>query len=260
MSRGLTGIIQPGGRQPTARQAHAPSDMGGVAPPCYNQLTQDIRAAWIRSFGYVDEYPHYAIVYPWILERLGRLKTGLRLLDLGAGVNPLPLLLAEAGNWVDCVDSSNIVRTLPATESWNGWGFFDYASLHPNLRSIQCSAEDFVSPGVLYEAIYSAGMVAHLPARARAQVFGNCSRMLSPGGALLLYVDLVPRTELIWNRCAGAEVEGQEVHGSKSTVLQELAAAGFDVNGVDIVRDVSATRTDILMIDCVATSGALVPL
>ncbi len=236
--------------------ARTPEYLGGdeFNLPDDDELFQTVRATMFRGFGYFDDYPPYRIVYPWMLRRLRGLSSGARLLDLGAGINPLPLVLAEAGFVVDCVDSSNIVRTLPATADWNGWGFFNYVSLHPNLRSFQSSAEDFRVGH--YDGIYCAGMLAHLKAAARTAVIANCASMLDVGAPLLLYLDLIPGTDFIWNRCADKEVEDRAIHGTQGMVLEEFAAEGFELLAADVVRGVEGTRTDILMIHCVsACSG-----
>lgn len=220
-----------------------------------DELYQATRTTMLRAFGYADDYPPYQIAYPWILKRLRGLRSGARLLDLGAGVNPLPLILAEGGAWVDCVDSSTIRRTLPATEKWNGWGFFDYSCLHPNLTSYQCAAEDFRATNH-YHAIYSAGMISHLRATARATVLARCRSALDQGAPLLIYLDLIPGTDSIWNHCAGKVVEEQATHGTVQTILHELETAGFDLVDCEVFRRQEGTRTDIFMIHCAsACSG-----
>lgn len=211
------------------------------------------RSTMLRYFGYADDYPHYRIVYPWILRRVWGLLPGARLLDLGAGVNPLPLMLADAGAQVHCVDSSDVVRRLPATRNWSGWGFFDYSSLHANLTSFQCPAEIF-RPALRYDAIYSAGMLAHLEATARRTVIANCRDGLHEGAPLLLYLDMIPGSDLIWNYCAGRVVEDPVLHGTKDTLLEELETTGFRICAAEVVREVQGTRTDVLLIHCVRRS------
>jgi hypothetical protein len=223
--------------------------------PNLKDLQQLVADASMRSFGYVDEYPPYRIVYPWLLTRLLQLRTGSRLLDLGAGINPLPLALAGAGMYVDCVDSSAVIRELPVTDEWNGWGFFDYRVLHPNLRSFQCRAEEFTYCS--YDGIYCAGMLAHQTCDARGATIAKCAGALSDSAPLLAYIDLIPGTDYIWNRCDGKDLEPPERHGTVVTVTKELEAAGLSVIESDVYRGIPGAHTDILLLhaagSCYAT-------
>jgi hypothetical protein len=122
-----------------------------------------------RAFGfYTHHYPH-TINYPWLAARLERLPTGSRTLDIGAGVNPLPLFLAERGIFVDCIDRHRLVRKPPVAPDWNEWGFFDYATLHPNLTAHHCDVAAF-RPSAMFAAIYSACAIAHMPAATKGAV------------------------------------------------------------------------------------------
>ena len=65
--------------------------------------------------------------YPWAVAEAGNVR-GRRLLDLGAGVNPLPLWFAAHGATVVTIDSHPCRRTPADRSSWNEWGFLDYAA------------------------------------------------------------------------------------------------------------------------------------
>ena len=66
-----------------------------------------------------------------------------RVLDIGAGMSPLPLFLAKRGMFVECVDKHPAVRVFPPQPDWTEWGFIDYGPLHPNLSSFHCDISEF---------------------------------------------------------------------------------------------------------------------
>jgi len=197
-----------------------------------------------EAFGFFpNHYPH-TINYPWVTERLEKLPPGARVLDIGAGISPLPLWLANRGCFVETVDGHRIVRTLPATDDWNGWGFFDYQQLHQKITSHQCAAEVF-TPAFEFDVIYSTCVLAHLTRQARCTTLGNCREWLRPKGVLLLAIDLIPSSDFLWNRVEGREVEPLLSHGTIHDLLKQLRGLKFDVSELEVVRTVRKSRTDL---------------
>jgi SAM-dependent methyltransferase len=196
-----------------------------------------------RAFGiFTQHYPH-TINYPWTVSRLERLAAGSCILDFAAGVSPLPLYLAEKGMFVDCVDNSDISRTLPAGKNWNEWGFFDYGLLHQNLAAYHCSITEF-KPFRTYDAIYSVCSIAHFPSPVREETLRNCWTWLKPGGRLILTVDLIPGTDSIWN--LGGSGELPEQHGTYQDVELQIRSLGFAITESRIQRKVDGwSRTEL---------------
>jgi len=195
-----------------------------------------------RAFGVnFRHYPH-TINYPWILSRLETLPLESRVLDIGAGVSPLPVRLAEMGMFVDSVDNSDIIRTLPPSSDWNEWGFFDYGTLHRNIASHNCSAIEF-QPWRRFDAIYSASSMAHFPSLARKGTLAMCWNWLKLGGRLVLTIDLIPNTDSIWN--LGGSDETADQHGTYRDVERELSGLGFNIDESRVLRDVRRSSTDL---------------
>src|SRR5262249_11687932 len=87
-----------------------PSDIGAgdleraMGGPDRPDLLGRLVAPSRRAFGFYTQHYQHTINYPWLAARLEKLPPGARVLDIGAGLNPLPLFLAERGVSVDCVD------------------------------------------------------------------------------------------------------------------------------------------------------------
>jgi hypothetical protein len=198
---------------------------------------------------YTNHFPR-VIEYPWLAEKLESLPVGSRLVEIGAGLSPLPLFLARRGASVDCIDSHPTKRTPPVQPDWTEWGFFDYSLLHPRLRSHHKSALDFV-PEAPVDVIYSVSVLEHMPRAVQTEVIARCRRWLNRGGRLLLTIDLIPGTKSLWNRSEGKEVEPVAVHGTISDLLDHLRRHGFKPLQAAIHREVPHSLTDLLFIDCV---------
>ena len=208
-------------------------------PDLLRQLVDTSR----RAFGLFTRHYPFTIIYPWAISNLEELAAESRILDFGAGINPLPLYLAEKGMFVDCVDNSDFARTLPAGKDWNDWGFFDYATLHQNLAAHNCSITEF-KPLHIYDAIYSNCAIAHFPSPVREETLKKCWLWLKPGGRLILAVDLIPDTDTIWN--LGGSQETPEQHGTYHDMEQQIRSLGFMITESRIQRRVDRwSRTEL---------------
>jgi SAM-dependent methyltransferase len=201
------------------------------------------------TFGFYTKHFPRALEYPWLAERLEDSPPGTTILDIGAGLNPLPMYFAWRGAIVHCLDSHPTVRTLPAQPVWNEWGFFDYAVLHPNLTSHHIGVEAF-EPSYAFDAIYSVSVLEHLPRAVWEKALQQCRRWLAPAGRLLLTFDLVPGTNLLWNYAEGREVEPTSVHGDLDAIVRHLEQLGFALADSATRRHVPHSRTDLAFLDC----------
>ena len=203
------------------------------------------------AFGFYPSHFPYTITYPWVSERMGQLPKGSRMLDVGAGVSPVPLYLARKGMRVDCVDNSKHIRTLSDTKGWNEWGFLDYGALHSNLKSHHCDITMF-APTDRFDAIYSIAALAHMSRATREKTLQRCRDWLRPNGLLLLIIDIIPSTDFIWNRSEGVEIEPPIQHGTIDDVVDQLQRSGFQMDEHRVMRTIYKSRTDLLFIACSA--------
>jgi 2-polyprenyl-3-methyl-5-hydroxy-6-metoxy-1,4-benzoquinol methylase len=202
-----------------------------------------------RAFGFFTNSFHHTINYPWAATHLEALAEGARALEIGAGVNPLPLFLAERGVFVDCVDGSPIIRTPPPTGDWNEWGYFDYSVLHSKLVSYHCDVGNF-TPQHVFDVIYSICVIAHMSRATREDTLRRCRKWLKPGGTLLLAIDLIPATDFLWNR-GGGSLEPPPEHGTIKDVVSQLSELGLVIAEQTILRNVPRhNRTELWFIVC----------
>ena len=211
------------------------------------RLLNELVATSREAFGFFPAHAPRAVEYPWVLAALQGSARASRILDVGAGVNALPLALARRGAQVTTVDSHAIVRDPRRREGWNEWGFLDYAAFDARIRSFHAAYEDWQADAP-FDAIYSVSVIEHLLAHVRRRWIAAFRRQLRPDAQLLLSVDLVPGSEALWNRSEGAVVEDAGVHGDLAGLCRELTAAGFRIDATSTVRDLPGSNVDLALI------------
>lgn len=191
---------------------------------------------------YTAHYPR-VFEYTWIVEQLEDQKE-INVLDIGAGVCPVPLYLNDIGFNVTTVDLHPTERKLKDKANWNEWGYLDYSVFD---KSIISKHQDFTKVRSLkkFDCIYSISVIEHMPTAIRIKMLKRASKLLRKGGELLLTIDIVPDTNDIWNYSEGKQVESQEVHGTMSSFKKEIIAAGFKIIAEHIQRDIFESRTDV---------------
>ncbi|SFA50009.1 Methyltransferase domain-containing protein [Paracoccus halophilus] len=220
---------------------------GALATSPHPQLLVDIVAMGRRHLGFFPKTIIRCIEYPWIAARMPR-PEGLRVLDMGAGVAPLPLWLAQQGARVTTVDGHSLIRTPPAPANWNEWGYLDYGLIDDRIRSHNCLMQDLPDAGP-FDLIYSVSVIEHIPAEARRAALAAMRDRLVPGGRLLLTLDLIPGTDRLWDLSEGKRVDEDRPHGTIAEFRAELEALGLTVTEQVLFRAIAGSRTDLLMVD-----------
>lgn len=230
--RGLTVFFCPALIASTGVRDLQPDTLSAVLPLVSQPLL--LIESLLGSSAALGFFPNHAarlLEYPWVLEQLGG-HSPLRILDAGAGVSVLPILLADRGHAVITVDNHPLIRNGTPREHWNEWGFLDYGELRPNIRSLHAAYET-IDPHLALDAVVSVSVIEHLPAATRLSWLAQASRHIVPGGWLLLTVDTVPFSDALWNYSEGAVVEAAPAHGTVATLLGEITAAGFTIERVE---------------------------
>ena len=199
-------------------------------------------------FGWYTRQPSRAFEYVWVMERLAPV-IGRAVLDIGAGISPIPLLLAKRGAAVTTLDHSPLHRDPDHNDgSWNEWGFLDYSRFHPGIRSLNQDIRDWQCPPHSLDAVYSISVVEHMPATCRRTIWEGSRRWIKFGGALIVTVDVVPGSTDLWNRNQGRPVEPPSDHGTVEDFLGEIAP-DFDVVETAWLRDLPHGQpTDCFMV------------
>ncbi|WP_335976743.1 class I SAM-dependent methyltransferase [Gaetbulibacter jejuensis] len=191
---------------------------------------------------YTAHYPR-VFEYTWILEQLEH-KVNLKVLDIGAGVCPVPICLNDMGMQVTTVDLHPTVRHLKDKENWNEWGYLDYSYFEKNIVS---KHKDFTKHRTYkrYDCIYSISVIEHMPRETRLKMLKKAAKLLKKGGEFLLTIDIAPNTNDLWNFSEGKQVESKEEHGTIQSFKAELSAFGFKIVSEHIQRDIYDSRTDV---------------
>ena len=114
--------------------------MSALTP--YPQLLKLLIDKSREAIGFFPAHNPRALEYPWILANVPTDLRGLRMLDVGAGVNPLPLVLADRGARVITLDNHAETRNPDHREQWNEWGFLDYSALDSRIESVRLPYEE----------------------------------------------------------------------------------------------------------------------
>lgn len=199
-------------------------------------------------FGWFSKCPSRVFEYPWLFSEIGS-AVDRRILDIGAGVSPLPLLLAEHGARVVTVDNSPLIRELNRGENnWTEWGYLDYGHLTSSISSLNKDILSVHFEGNSFDCVYSVSVVEHVPASVRREIWHKVMRWLENDGKLLLTIDLCPGTEWLWNYNMGELVESAEEHGDLPGLQSELSRVGFRLVRLGLLRGMRDSRTDVALL------------
>ena len=203
--------------------------------------------ASLKAFGFFTAHDSRYFEYPCVVQALRALGArGALAVEIGAGLSPIPLLLAEAGLRVKTCNSGTIVHNV--AEHPSEWGFFNYSRLSKNIESFNRDFSGLELAEDSVDIIYSISVIEHMPATVRRDAIETSGRALRRDGKLVLTLDLVPGSNALWNRNLGKEVESPDAHGDLCSLIDELRQAGFGIEYLDLKRSLPRSRTDIAVV------------
>ena len=201
-----------------------------------------------NTFGWFTKHYPRLYEYPWLLNKVGRELNDICIADFGAGVTPLPMLLANRGANVYTVDKHSIIRRLDNVKEANEWGFFDYGAVSNKIKSFNASLDENTFKNNSLDIWYSISVVEHMPAQTRRAIFKIMADSLKNDGKIYLTIDLVKNSTKLWNMSEGKEVEDAEVHGTLESFVEELEVLGFNIDEKEVLRMPKDERVDIALI------------
>src|SRR5688572_3391957 len=147
------------------------------------RLFRSAEYAWppdpLHTWSRVWEYPY---VYHHLMHRADSSATSTRIVDYGSGVTFFPFALAKAGYQTTCLDVDPLVevdirKAIAAVP--HSPGVVDFA---------RCDQERLPFSNGEVDAVYSISVLEHIPNP--GHIVPEIARILSPGGLLLLTIDL----------------------------------------------------------------------
>lgn len=200
-----------------------------------------------EKLGFFSSHPPRLFEYPWILKTMAELESRA-CADFGAGVSPIPLMLAERGKSVVSVDSSERTVEVTPDATLTEWGFLDYAALDPRIVSFNQSFEAVEFPKPL-DAIYSISVIEHVPAKIRRRIFAHMGMLLPAGGHFVATLDLKPGSLDLWN-WDRRKIVDQVGHGTLQDLIDELSVNGLKLVHLQIERELPGAGTDVAAMVC----------
>ncbi|MGI0011582.1 MAG: DUF4214 domain-containing protein [Nitrosopumilaceae archaeon] len=190
-----------------------------------------------RYFGWFTKHYPRLCEYPWIAKKMPQVRNKM-ILDIGTGISPMPLYLAENGAKVITVDNNKTVKKLNNNASWNEWGFLDYSELNQNITSINYDIERTDFPNNYFDYIYSVSVIEHIKASIRRIIWKKIGNWTKSEGILLLSLDLIRGTNNILNwGDHNVDIEEVDLHGSLRDIEKEIIGEGFELIDREIFRD-----------------------
>jgi SAM-dependent methyltransferase len=174
-----------------------------------------------KHFGWHSTHFSRKWEYPWVCSRLAELDIlDKTVLDAGAGKSPVALWAANQGAHAITVDSGG--------QKGQGAGFMNYSWCIPTIASYKTdfSKLDFLADSSL-DALTAVSVIEHVSANKRRLAWVEWHRVLTPGGALILTLDLIGPNDRLLNKRERVRIEHNRVHGSLLSIEQELAGVGF---------------------------------
>ncbi len=198
-----------------------------------------------EKLGWFPKHLTRCFEYAWALAALRPAK-GIRALEIGAGVSPLPIALAlEGATVVTCDNDPNVLEPGPGIRDKDSWGYLDYSYYHPSISSFHLQAEQMEVAAESLDAVYSISVIEHVPGEDRRQILALLASWTRNGGKLVLTIDLIPGGEKIWNRSRGLQVEDPAAHGSLEDLVDEARSSGFELTHKHFVREVPECEVDV---------------
>ena len=217
-----------------------------------DQLLSIITASRSMFGWYTKHYPRL-YEYPWVLTELGDDLTDKRIVEFGAGISPLPLLIALKGGEVKTIDTGKEVF-LQEIPNRNEWGYFNYSTLDEKITSLNRYIEIDTFEKKSIDILYSVSVIEHLDANSRRYLFSLFKNFLKDNGRIFLTVDLYKNSDILWNYNYGKEIESIKKHGTLKSIINELNELGIIIDKKIKLKMPKSEKVDIALLSAVNLS------
>ena len=182
-----------------------------------------------KYFGWFTKHLPRIYEYPWLISNISE-PENKKILDIGAGVTPLPIILAEKNGFVITVDNHSVERKKnDDPSSFNEWGYFDYSAINQNISSYNNDITKMDFPSSYFDYVFSISVLEHMSSDTRKQLWKKLQRWVKNYSKLFFTVDLIANTRNLWNYGGepGEIIEDIKRHGTIDDISLELMECGF---------------------------------
>lgn len=158
----------------------------------------------MREFGFFSSHPPRKYEYSWILEQMENRTPG-KVIDIGAGISPVPVILRDWGYEVTTIDLGD-----SGGKEWGCYQYVGITSVNADFADYQGDSKDY---------IISISAIEHMTKETRLKVWDNIYKHLKIGGELICTIDT--RKGGIWNKNQGKKIENN--HGTIDDLKSELS-------------------------------------
>lgn len=154
------------------------------------QISQRLRDPQLDRYGvfaFQGNNSTRVVEYPWAYH-FGQTSSGMRVLEVGAGLSGLQWVLSLEGCEVTTVD--------PGTDPYHAWDGSPevHASLNrafgTDVELVLARVQDYDAPSRSVDRIFCISVIEHLDDDAAMDTMANFGRLLKPNGLCIMTVDL----------------------------------------------------------------------
>ena len=153
----------------------------------YSQNMMDIINSGRKHFGWFNQYFPKIFEYEWILNKLKTL-TNKKILDLGSGITPLPIILSNSHQIFTLDSSDNIFFPNDDPLTFQENGYFDYSYFTQGITSIHSDIFDAQLENGYFNTIFSLSMIENIVPAKRHSLLSKLFSSSTDDGELFLSV------------------------------------------------------------------------
>ena len=196
-----------------------------------HMLTDTAHLYWNAEWQKACGTSPWAMPEPWVIDHVGTLPRGSRILDLGAGIGRHASAFAEAGHSVTALDASEAAMAAVAAAAF---------TRGPKLETVQAPMTDLPFETASFDHVLAWNVIYHGDESVVRRTLSEIARVLRPGGSFMATMLSARRLPVEQAKASGREIsrstwvfegEGDKVHPHCFCTAPDLLSLmwGFEV-------------------------------